>query len=90
MEDVPYDGVVHGIQSKIIAVNISDNYSRMKQILNYPFLLRAMLTILSTKINLFSVRIPMNLLSFTQWFCQNFFIYLEVFPTSDGNIIHPY
>ena len=37
MEDVPYDGVVHGIQGKVIAVNISNNYSRMKQILIIPF-----------------------------------------------------
>ena len=34
---VPYDGVVHGIQFKIIAVNISNNYSHMKQIVIIRF-----------------------------------------------------
>ena len=77
MEDVPYDGVVHGIQGKVIAVNISNNYSHMNQILNYPFLSRAMLTKLSTRINMFSVSIPMNLLRLI--FCNKIIsVYLDV------------
>ena len=66
MEDVPYEGVVHRIQGNIISVTSVTTILHTKQILNYPFLFRAMLTILSTKINMFRVKVLMNLLSFPQ------------------------